>query len=227
MTNIKHVFFDLDHTLWDFDRNSELAFQKIFQLNDLAVSLEDFIKTYVPINKQYWKWYREDRVTKSQLRYGRLDKTFKKLGNSISDDLIHKLSDDYITYLPDNNHLFDGTLKLLIYLSEKYSLHIITNGFEEVQHNKIRLSGISTYFNTVTTSEKVGVKKPHPKIFKHALASANASIETSIMIGDTYEADIIGAQNFGMKAICYNYHNVKLPEGVLVVNNISDIVTYL
>ncbi|WP_144669644.1 YjjG family noncanonical pyrimidine nucleotidase [Dokdonia sp. Hel_I_53] len=227
MINIKHVFFDLDHTLWDFDRNSKLAFRKVFEINDLTMPFEDFIEIYVPINKQYWKWYREDRVTKSQLRYGRLLKTFKKLGKPVTDGLIHKLSDDYITYLPENNHLFDGVLELLSYLSEKYSLHIITNGFEEVQQSKIQLSGLSSFFNTITTSENVGVKKPHPKIFQHAIKLANASIENSIMIGDTYEADIVGAQNIKMQSICFNYHKAILPKEVITVNRISDIASHL
>jgi len=160
---IKDVFFDLDHTLWDFDRNSGLAFATIFEKNKIDVDLEEFLKVYAPINFQYWKWYREERVTKSQLRYGRFKKTFDALHIKVTDDTIDKLSEDYILHLPDHNYLFDGAIELLEYLKEHYKLHIITNGFEEVQSKKLKNSKIDVYFDTVTTSEAVGVKKPNPR----------------------------------------------------------------
>lgn len=227
MSNIKHVFFDLDHTLWDFDRNSGLAFAKIFEINDIAIDYDAFLKVYSPINFQYWKWYREDRVTKSQLRYGRFKKTFDKLGISVTDDVIDKLSDDYITHLPDNNFLFDGTMELMEYLKPKYKLHIITNGFEEVQAAKMEQSKLAPYFETVTTSEAAGVKKPNAKIFNLAMSRAGAVASESIMIGDTYEADIVGALNIGMEAICFNYHNLTLPKNLKVVTVIPDLKKYI
>ncbi len=116
---ITDIFFDLDHTLWDFDRNSELAFAKIFKKNAIDVDLNVFFEVYFPINFQYWKWYREERVTKTQLRYGRFKKTFDALKISVTDDVIDKLSEDYIIHLPDHNFLFDGTIELLDYLKEK------------------------------------------------------------------------------------------------------------
>jgi len=227
MTNIKHVFFDLDHTLWDFDRNSGLAFAKIFEINAIDILYDDFLEVYSPINFQYWKWYREERVTKTQLRYGRFKKTFDKMGVKVTDDIINKLSDDYIKYLPDHNFLFDGAIELLDYLKPKYKLHIITNGFEEVQNTKMNRSGLAPYFNTITTSESAGVKKPHSKIFELAMQRAGAIVQNSIMIGDTYEADIVGAQNIGMKAICFNYHKAQLPDSIDVINRIVELRTYL
>lgn len=221
------VFFDLDHTLWDFDRNSGLAFAKIFEIHKITVDYKNFLEVYSPINFQYWKWYREERVTKSQLRYGRLRKTFDKLNIGITDDLINKLSEDYITYLPENNHVFEGTFELLEYLKPKYALHIITNGFEEVQHTKMHRSGLAPYFKTITSSETAGVKKPHPKIFNTALSAAGVEAATSMMIGDTYEADIVGGINMGMRVICFNFHKLQLPEHIITVDRLSQIQQYL
>lgn len=227
MKNITDVFFDLDHTLWDFDRNSALAFKAIFELNAIEVSYDNFLEVYSPINFTYWKWYREERVTKAQLRYGRFKKTFDALGVKITDDIIDKLSEDYIEYLPNNNYLFDHTVDILSYLTTKYKLHIITNGFEEVQTKKLVNSKIDHYFNSVITSEAAGVKKPHHKIFEMALGDSGATSTTSVMIGDTYEADIIGAQNVGMKAICFNYHKLDIPDDTIVIDSLAEIRNYL
>ncbi|MBE16178.1 MAG: YjjG family noncanonical pyrimidine nucleotidase [Dokdonia sp.] len=227
LTEVQHVFFDLDHTLWDFDKNSGLAYQKIFDKHQITAHLPTFLSVYEPINFQYWKWYREERVTKKQLRYGRLKKAFDALNMQVDDALIDRLAHDYIAHLPDNNHLFEGTHELLQYLAPNYSLHIITNGFEEVQQQKLTNAKIQPYFKTVTSSESVGVKKPNPKIFHHALEIAGARPQNSVMIGDTYEADIMGAHGVDMKSICFNYHKAQLPKDQLVVDHLMDITSYL
>lgn len=227
MANITDIFFDLDHTLWDFDRNSGLAFAKIFELNNLSINYDEFLTVYSPINFQQWKWYREERITKAQLRYGRFKKTFDKMGISVTDDIIDRLSDDYINHLPENNFLFDGTIELLDYLAPNYKMHIITNGFQEVQTTKMEKSGLAPYFETMTTSESANVKKPNPKIFHVAMEKAGATAGSSIMIGDTYEADIVGAINVGMDAICFNYHKLTLPEGIKEVNSILQLRDHL
>lgn len=204
--NIQHIFFDLDHTLWDFDKNSGLAFTSIFQKNKIKVELDIFLKTYSPINMNYWKLYRENKISKTDLRYGRLKDAFNELRIDVTNEQINQLSMDYIDHLPNHNHLLEGAIDLLEYLYPNYKLHIITNGFREVQHKKMESSGIMKYFSTITTSEDVGVKKPHPQIFEVALDRAAAKIEGSIMIGDNFEADILGARDFGMPAILYNYY---------------------
>ena len=225
--NKEHIFFDLDHTLWDFDKNSALTFEKIFELNKLAVNLNDFLEVYVPINFKYWKLYREEKVDKKTLKFSRLNDAFKAMEIDISSRMVHKLSDDYITHLCTFNHLFAGAIDLLDYLTPKYQLHIITNGFKEAQQAKLNQSNIDHYFVTVTNSEMVGVKKPNPKIFKHALKMANASIVNSIMIGDNLEADILGALNIGMDAICFNYHNEVLGPDIIGVDHLLEIKDYL
>ena len=202
--NIKHIFFDLDHTLWDFETNSAKTFDFIFKENKVDVSLADFLHYYIPINFQYWKLYREEKVTKSELRYKRLKDSFKALNYSISDAAIDNLADAYIDNLVNYNTLFDGAIELLDYLQAKYHLHIITNGFSEIQLKKMNNAGISHYFKQIITSESVGVKKPNAKIFHYALEKADAKMEHSIMIGDNLEADIIGAQQIGLQTIFFH-----------------------
>ncbi len=225
--NISHVFFDLDHTLWDFDKNSTLTFEKIFELNNINVNLDEFIEVYEPINIHYWKLYREEKIDKASLRYGRLKDAFNMLNIKVKSGMIYKLSDDYISYLPTFNHLFDGAIEILDYLHIKYKLHIITNGFKEVQQGKLNNAKIDKYFVTITNSENVGVKKPNPKIFKYALNAAKARQKNSIMIGDNYEADILGALNYGVDAICFNYHNETLGKEVKQVNSLLQLKQYL
>jgi len=206
--HIKHVFFDLDHTLWDFEKNSGLTFEKIFSLNNINVELEKFLPVYEPINLNYWKLYREEKVTKSALRYGRFKEAFDEIEVRVEDDMINHLSETYIEYLTTFNHLFEGTFEILEYLQDKYQLHIITNGFEEAQEKKMESANIRSYFKTITNSEMVGVKKPNPKIFNFALDMANAQPKESIMIGDSLEADIEGADKIGMDTIHFDYKNL-------------------
>ncbi|MGQ3676836.1 YjjG family noncanonical pyrimidine nucleotidase [Tenacibaculum discolor] len=204
---IKHLFFDLDHTLWDFDRNSKLTFQQIFEEQKINIPIHDFLEAYIPVNLRYWKLYREDKVEKSALRYHRLKETFDSLEYKVSDNLINLISEDYIRYLPNFNYLFDDAIEVLQYLEKKYHLHIITNGFEEVQNLKLEKSGIHTFFREIITSECVGVKKPNPKVFEFALGKAGAKAHQSVMIGDSYEADVMGAINSGMRAIHFSQEN--------------------
>lgn len=223
----KHLFFDLDHTLWDFDKNSEMAFATIFSHNHPEVNTNQFIEKYAPINQACWKLYQYDRITHEELRYKRLKDSFDALGYAISDAAIHQIADDYIAFLPDNNHLFDGAIEILDYLSSNYQLHIITNGFANVQYKKIANSKIDMYFETITNSEMAGVKKPNPVIFQHALDLAQAKKENSIMIGDCLEADVQGALDFGIDAIFFNPNNDVSPVGVRQINHLLELKNYL
>jgi len=226
-TKLTDIFFDLDHTLWDFDKNSALTFEKIFKLNELDIHLESFLNYYQPINLKYWKLFREEQVDKATLRYGRLSDTFNELNQTISDDIIYKLSDDYLVNLSSFNYLFDDALEILDYLHPKYNLHIITNGFKEVQEGKLANSKIDHYFDTVTNSEEVGVKKPNPKVFNHALQLAKVDVGNCIMIGDNYEADILGALHVGFDVIHYNYHKEEVAESIIQISNLLDLKSYL
>ncbi|MGB1231989.1 MAG: YjjG family noncanonical pyrimidine nucleotidase [Winogradskyella sp.] len=224
---IKHVFFDLDHTLWDFDKNSALTFETIFKLNTINVELNDFLPVYEPINLKYWKLYREEKITKSKLRYGRLKEAFNALNVKVEDDVINHLSEAYITQLSTFNHLFEGTFEILKYLQNKYTLHIITNGFEEAQEKKMTTSNIRAYFKTITNSEMVGVKKPNPKIFNFALNLAHANAAESVMIGDSIEADIEGADALGMSTIHFDYKDTNAKHNYNRITNLLDLKKHL
>ena len=225
--SVKHVFFDLDHTLWDFETNSDITFAYIFERNRVSLDLERFTETYRPINRKYWKLFREDKVSKSDLRYRRLREAFDALEFEVGDDLIHTLSEEYIAFLSLNNNLFAHALDVLEYLRRKYSLHIITNGFEEVQHRKLASSSLEPYFEHVVTSENVGVKKPDPRIFHYALEKAEALPEESIMIGDNYEADIQGALNVGMSAVMCEFNGEIPREDVTSVKSLLELKLHL
>ena len=228
MTNkIKDVFFDLDHTLWDFEKNSSLTFQKIFEVNELPTELNVFLEAYVPINFDYWKRFRNGEVDKDALRFGRLNDTFTQLKTPVTRDMINKLSDDYLSYLSSFNHLFEDTISILNYLEPKYNLHIITNGFEDVQASKLTNSNIHKYFKTITNSEEAGVKKPHPDIFNYALKKANAKVDSSVMIGDNLEADVIGAINVGLQAIYFNQIPLTDQNHITQIDKLIELKNYL
>lgn len=221
--SIQHLFFDLDHTLWDFEKNSQLAFERIFDAQFPQVSIDEFIAVYIPINKACWQLYQVDQMSHDQLRYQRLKQSFDAMHVSISDDEINQIAIDYITYLPEFNHLFDGVHEVLDYLQTKYELHVITNGFAQVQDRKLTQSNLTPYFKTITNSEMAGAKKPNPLIFAHALQVASAKKTNSVMIGDSLDADVQGALDFGMQAVFFNPFNEKVSEEIIQISHLRDL----
>ncbi|WP_026727889.1 YjjG family noncanonical pyrimidine nucleotidase [Flavobacterium denitrificans] len=226
-TTITDVFFDLDHTLWDFDKNSEMAFDRIFKAKFPEIKTEDFIEKYIPINQSCWKLYQNDEITHVELRYNRLKLSFDALNCEMSDENINEIANDYIEFLTDNNHLFDGAIEVLEYLKPKYRLHIITNGFAKVQDKKINNAMLSGYFNTITNSELAGVKKPNSIIFDYAVNLARASKENSIMIGDCLDADVNGALNAGLDAIFFNEKKIDVAQNIKQINHLLELKKYL
>lgn len=224
---VTHIFFDLDHTLWDFERNSALTFEKIFKSHRVPVDLPDFLKVYVPTNLQFWKMYREQRISKADLRYQRLKTVFDALGHPVTDELIHSLAASYIDHLSTYGHLFPNTVEILDYLRPNYQLHIITNGFQEIQGKKLRNSGIHGYFGHVVDAEMAGVKKPDPNIFKMALSLAKASPESSLMIGDSLEADILGAKAVGLHVLHFNAHGEPPHDHCSMISDLQEIKSIL
>ncbi len=224
---IKHIFFDLDHTLWDFDRNSKLAFEALFHQYNIDIDLTKFLAIYEPINYAYWAKFRVEEISKLDLRRGRLSDSFAHFELIFSEAELDAMAEAYIEELPKNNHLFDGVIQTLDELKPKYELHIITNGFHGVQHNKLQKSGLMPYFSSVTTSEEVGLKKPNPVIFQKALEKAQAKPQESLMVGDTFEADILGAEAVGMYTLFYNYWAVDVPSHYNIIGNIHEIKLHL
>lgn len=213
----KHLFFDLDHTIWDFDKNAEETLNELYhayKLRDLGLHSPDrFIEVYTHNNHQLWAEYHVGKITKQKLRETRFSKTFIDLG--LSPNLIpEQFEDDYVNICPTKTNLFPKAHETLSYLKERYSLHLISNGFKESTELKVSKNGLNQYFENVVISEVVGFNKPDKAIFNHALTLANAGISESIMIGDSLEADIRGAQDYGMKAIYFNPERKEIPEDV-------------
>lgn len=214
---IKHIFFDLDHTIWDFDKNAQETLTELYasyQLAQLGLSsCDDFIATYTANNHSLWMEYHLGNISKETLRSERFSRTFIDMG--IQPDLIPmQFEDDYVRMTPIKTNLFEGSKRVLAYLQEKYTLHIISNGFKESTLMKMDRSGLNPYFANVVISEDVGVNKPNKAIFEYALEKAKALKQESIMIGDSIEADIRGAQDFGMKAIFFNPLRKEKPADV-------------
>jgi len=214
---IKHIFFDLDHTIWDFDKNAQETLTELYQqykLGQLGLnSCETFIETYTENNHFLWAEYHMGRITKDTLRAERFHKTFIQLGIA-PENVPHQFEDDYVNRSPMKTNLFEGSEKVLAYLQEKYTLHLISNGFKETTLIKMDRCNLNPYFTNVIISEDVGVNKPDPAIFDYALQKAGASKQESIMIGDSLEADIRGAQDYGIKAIYFNPLNKEKPADV-------------
>lgn len=206
-STIKHIFFDLDHTLWDFDTNSKLTLIEVsdhFDLENLGITdTDDFVRTYKKINDTYWTKYRMNQVTKDELRLGRFRDTLLKW-NIKNDELALAMNDHYVANSPYKTNLLPNTIEVLDYLHEKYIMHIITNGFREAVGIKMRESGLGRYFDEIVISEEIGFQKPHPRIFRHIIEKTGVEADECIMIGDNYEADIVGAVQLKIPAVLFN-----------------------
>jgi putative hydrolase of the HAD superfamily len=231
MKNYKHIFFDLDHTIWDFDKNAEETLQELYiihKLKDIGLdSAELFIETYTRNNHRLWARYHVGEITKDHLREARFKSTFLDLG--VQPELMPVgFEDEYVKLCPTKTNLFPDAHEVLTYLKSKYVLHLISNGFKESTEIKISGSKIGDYFDQVIISENVGVNKPDPKIFQHALDVAGAKKEESLMIGDSIEADVRGALSFGMDAIFFNALNVEKPGDVPVeIHGLKELIGML
>ncbi len=207
MKTYRHLFFDLDRTLWDFEKNAHETLTELFdkhQLKERGIAdVNTFITTYKRINEMHWAEYRGGKITKEYLRTIRFQSTFEHF--SIQDEaLAHQVGEEYIAICPVKSHVFPHTYETLDYLAGRYELHIITNGFEEVQDIKMRHSGLERYFDVIVTSEKVGHKKPDARVFQYALQATGAVPGESLMIGDDAPVDLVGARNVGIDQVYFN-----------------------
>ncbi|MCH5600090.1 YjjG family noncanonical pyrimidine nucleotidase [Niabella ginsengisoli] len=227
----KHLFFDLDHTLWDFDSNAKITLLDLYTTLELeARGVHDFdlfYRNYLAHNLKLWARYRNGFIKQAELRVKRM--RLALLDFKIADDVLAEtMSVRFLEMLPTRNVLFPHTIEILEYLHKKnYKLHLITNGFEEVQHHKITNSKIKHYFDKVITSEGSNSLKPKKEIFDYALHATKASIHESIMLGDDLEADIIGAYKAGMDQVFINHidaeHDFKPTYMVRHLKELEDI----
>ncbi|MBL7697238.1 MAG: YjjG family noncanonical pyrimidine nucleotidase [Chitinophagaceae bacterium] len=205
----RHLFFDLDHTLWDFNENARITLSELhleLELEKAGVSnFEQFLKVYLSHNEQLWEKYRSGMMKAEELRWRRMWNTLSDFG-VYDETLARRLGNRFLELLPTRKALFPGTVETLQYLKDKgYQLHLITNGFEETQHCKLRNCGISGFFAEVITSEGSNSMKPKKEIFDYALNKAKALHHQSIMIGDSIEVDIKGAINAGIDQVYVNH----------------------
>lgn len=202
MKQYKHIFFDLDGTLWDLYKNTELALrQLILEFGLEHLSFEKFYQHYHHHNEIAWTLYREGKIKKEVLRTERFSRAFGEMGMTESTEFYERFAERFLEICPALPHRVEGAIELLNSLKGRYQLHIITNGFKEVQGIKMKAAGIDHFFQEIINSEDAGVKKPDRGIYEFALQKANALPEHSIMIGDDWEADIIGARDFGIDQV--------------------------
>jgi putative hydrolase of the HAD superfamily len=206
LKNYKHIFFDLDNTLWDYKANmKETFFEIIHELNLLQVqeNFDEFVNRFEINNDKYWVAYRNGLINKEFLRSKRFSDTLESVG--IHDDsIVNRMADLYHQRVSRKANLFPGVHETLAYLKEKYQLYIITNGFVEIQTNKLESSELSIYFNRIFMAEVTGFQKPDKRFFYYALSSVNAKKSESIMVGDDLEADIMGAKKAGIDQVYFN-----------------------
>lgn len=230
MKNVKDIFFDLDHTLWDFEKNSTEAIYELFVENDLHKTIEsfqNFIDDYQQINFSYWDKYNRGEIDKRTVRYGRFYELFEKYKIVDHIAFAEVFADQYIGIAPLKTNLFPDTHLVLQYLQKKYKLHLITNGFKEVLELKITRTDLKPYFDLILSAEDVGFNKPHPLVFETALEKTGASANESLMIGDSYEADIIGAKNAGMHTIHFNPKKEPKKSESIEIHRLRDLIDLL
>ena len=223
MQKYKHLFFDLDHTLWDFETNSKHTLKELFEkydLNTFFKSFDLFYEKYETHNEQLWVEYREKKITKEALNFDRFHTPFSEAG--LTDEAIaQQFALDYISVSPTKTALMPNAIEVLEKLKQKHTLHVITNGFKEVQFVKLKNSNLEQYFSKIFISETIGASKPKTAFFEYAIKSANARKSECLIIGDNLETDIDGAINFGLDYVFFNpnknQHNRKL------TNEISDL----
>lgn len=213
MPRYRCIFFDLDNTLLDFRANTKLAFQEIFarlELNDGSVDLEKFLAIFERHNDYFWSEYRHGRIKKDALRTERFVKVFRELGID-RPDLLQQFSELYLTIRPRKVILFDQARETLAYLRNRYAMYLLTNGFGDVQMEKLEASGLQPFFSKLFIAELVGFQKPDRRFFEYAVKSIHAHKKECLMIGDDPDADIAGARNAGIDQVFFNPYRKTIP----------------
>ncbi len=228
MKNIRHIFFDLDNTLWDHRKNAYLTLKEIFKrekVNEVHnIEFEDFHREYFTINENLWAQIRDGEIDKEYLRKHRFYDSFLFFGID-DEELAQKFESNFLDEILNYNELVPGAFELLEYLSAKdYQLHILSNGFHEVTFKKTELSGIKNYFRTITSADEINIRKPKPEIYAYSLEKANAKTDESVMIGDDWIADVQGARAFGMKAVFFDVFDDDFQhDGLISVKKLQDL----
>lgn len=206
---IRHLFFDLDHTLWDFEKNSKICIRQIYEQHKVIfpaeVGFEAFFQKFSTINSAMWNQLDLSLITHEYLRIFRFQKVLQALDIEIDEQFSLELNQMLLDILPYQQHLMDDAFDTLeVLASRDYKMHIISNGYQDIQIKKMKSGGIYHFFNQIITNDIAGARKPEKAIFDFALYKADADIGNSLMIGDNLIADIEGAKNAGLRTIYFN-----------------------
>lgn len=230
MKKYKHLFFDLDRTLWDFDKNSTETIMDLHEIHGMESknvgNAADFLEVYKVKNEALWVQYRHGKITKNELRQERFHQAFLHFELNDPELALH-FNDKYVEMCSAKPHLLPGTIDVLNYLDDKYMLHIITNGFVEAQSVKMKNTGLENYFKEVIVSDGLGYRKPDERIFYHAMKLAGANKEESLMIGDDYQADIVGARKIGMDQVFLRPEKDILKEATFEISELKELLEIL
>lgn len=223
----KNIFFDLDDTLWAFSENARDTFEEVYhtyKFEKFFDSFSHYYELYQQRNVELWEEYAEGKVTKDELNQQRFLYPLQAVGVDVP-SLAKQFSDDFFSIIPTKKKLMPYADEILEYLSPEYNLYIISNGFRELQARKMKASGIDGYFKKIILSEDIQVMKPYPEIFHFALSATQSELRESIMIGDSWKADIAGAKGVGMDQVYYNVEGVgELPfEPTYVVGGLEGV----
>ncbi len=207
MKTYQHLFFDLDHTLWDYDRNVTESLSELYQiynLQDLGISsFEKFFESFHAVNFQLWDWYNVGKIDKHNLRKDRFPRIFEHAGGNY-EAIPAEFEEDFMHRTSSKPHVFPYSKEILTYLKEKYRIHVITNGFNESQAKKMKSADLDGYFELVVTSETTGYKKPDPRIFHYTMDQLKTTPEVCLMIGDNPSSDILGAQRARIDTVYFD-----------------------
>lgn len=226
----KHLLFDLDHTLWDYDTNAKETLADLYSLYQLdkheLFEVSEFIDTFFQVNNELWTAYNHDRIKKGYIRENRFKQIFERLRLPLRHYPLG-IDDNYLHSCPQKTHKIPFADEILTYLQPQYELHILTNGFNDVQSVKLERSGLNKYFREVITSESAEAKKPSAKIFEHTMNQIDASIDETLMIGDNLNTDIKGARDFGIDQVYFNPENNQDYEATFSINSLLDLKNVL
>lgn len=211
--NYKDLFIDFDDTLYDTHGNSVIALRETFEAFHLERWFPDpqvFYDAYWWANIDLWGQYAKGQITRDYLIVERFRRPLSEgHGLEVTEAFCLEMSNLFLDFCSSKPGLVDGAHELMDYLRRKgYRMHITSNGFHEVQYKKLAACGLRDYFDTIILSEDAGVNKPSPQYFDYALKTSGANRETTLMMGDNYQTDILGALNAGIDALLFNRWNI-------------------
>lgn len=234
MTHYRNIFIDLDDTIWDFTANSHVSLEIMYRDLDIARIYPDydaFSSAYYAKNSELWALYHHGKIEKDFLIIERYAHLLRTIGyNDIDNRLAQRMNEYYLDTLALQTQLVPYAIELLDYLTRRgYNLYILSNGFIEVQHKKLQSAGIEDYFERMVLSDEIGINKPDRRLFDYALEVTHSQAADTLMIGDNYDADILGAMQAGWGQIYFdrNHRGITAQEPQHTVHSLKEVMDIL